>query len=360
MTQTTASAAVRAKQWDDQVFFEYVRDSRFKRYMGQGENAIIQVQRDLTKKKGDAITFPLVGALDASTYNDGTTQLVGNEKAMPNDGHKITVGVVRDAVVVNAMDEQASAFDIRDAGRTSIKTLSSRLLKLHIINALGSMQGVNFASTTATQKNNWTAANVDRVLFGDAIANYNATFSTAINNITGTMTMTADLVGKAKRIAQTCKTANGDGIRPYIFNEDRETFVMFVGSGAFRDLRKDLKSVWQDAQPRSDENPLFSGPTSVLYDGVVVREIPEIASILNTATTPVRLEPWYLCGAQALGIAWAKTTKTTIRKEDDYEFQYGVGFMEIRGIDKLLWNQGQTTAKDWGMVTGWVAAAAEA
>ena len=358
MTQTVASAAVRAKQWDDGVFMEYVRESRFKRYMGSTENSIIQVQRDLTKQKGDGITFNLVGALDATTYNDGTTQLVGNEKQMPNDGHQITVGVVRDAVVVNNMDEQASAFDIRNAAKTMIKTHAARLLKIHTINALGSMQGVNFAATTAAQKNQWTAANSDRVIFGE-IANYNATFATALNAILTTQKLTYELVGVIKRIAQGCKTANGDGIRPFRYGEDEETFVLFAGKNAFRDLRTDMEEKWENAQPRADTNPLFSGPTSILADGVVVREIPEIAPFMNTAATPIQVEPLYLCGAQALGIAWAKTLRTTLRKEDDYGFQQGVGFEEIRAVNKILWNQSQTTAKDWGMVTGFVAAASD-
>jgi len=359
MTQTVASTAVRAKQWDDGVFMEYVRESRFKRYMGSTENAIIQVQRDLTKKKGDGITFNLVGALDATTYNDGSTQLVGNEIAMPNDGHKITVGVVRQAVTVNNMDEQAASFDIKNAARTSIKTLAARLLKTATITALGSVNGVPFATASAAQKNVWTASNVDRVIFG-TIANYNATFQTALNAILATQKLTYELVGVIKRIAQGAKTVNGDGIRPFRYGEDEETFVMFVGKNAFRDLRTDMEEKWENAQPRADTNPLFSGPTSILADGVVVREIPEILPFLNTAGTPVQVEPLYLCGAQALGIAWAKTLRTTIRKEDDYGYQNGVGFEEIRAVDKIQWNQGQSTAKDWGMVTGYVAAASDA
>src|SRR5688572_1950795 len=130
MTDTTASPAVRAKQWDDGFFREYVRANRYKRYMGSDENAIIQINNDLTKKKGDAITFNLVGALDASAGpNTGTTTLVGNEKALPNDGWQVKIGVVRDAVVVNMEEEQASAFDIRNAGKVALKELAMRYLK---------------------------------------------------------------------------------------------------------------------------------------------------------------------------------------------------------------------------------------
>lgn len=361
MTNTTISAAVRAKQWDDNFFMEYVRANRFKRYMGTSENSIIQVKNNLTKKKGDAITINLVGALDADAGpNTGTTSLVGNEKALPNDGHKVTIGVVRDATVVNVEEEQASAFDVRDAGRQALKDLSMRYLRNDIIKALGSVQGVPYATANATQKNAWTVANVDRVLFGDAVANYSATHATALNNVTAAMTLTRDTVSLLRQIAQEAETVNGDGIRPFTYGEDEETYVLFVNSRAFRDLKKDLEAVHKDARERALSNPLFTGTTSLYWDGVVIREIPEIGNFNNTATTPIPVTPIYLCGAQALAVAWAMTTKTTLRKEDDYGFQYGVGFMELRGVEKVLWGQGTTAAKDWSVVTGYVSAPAAA
>lgn len=361
MANTTISTAVRAKQWDDDFFKEYVRANRFKRYMGTSENSIIQVKNNLTKKKGDTITLNLVGALDADAgYNTGSTTLVGNEKALPNDGHAIKVGVVRDATVVNVEEEQASAFDVRDAGKQALKDLSMRYLRNDIIRAMGSVQGIAYATANATQKNAWTTANVDRVLFGDKVSNYSATHATALNNVTAGMRLSKDIVSLIKRIAQDAETVNGDGIRPHIYGEDEETFVLFAGTRAYRDLKNDLASVHENARERNLNNPLFTGTTSLYWDGVVIREIPELGVINNTATTPIPVAPIYLCGAQAMGVAWAQTTKTTTRKEDDYGFQYGVGFQELRGIEKILWGQGTAGAKDWGMVTGWISAPADA
>ena len=42
----------------------------------------------------------------------------------------------------------------------------------------------------------------------------------------------------------------------------------------------------------------------------------------------------YLCGAQALGIAWAQRTKA-VTNTRDYGFMHGVGVEEIRGVQKL-------------------------
>lgn len=368
MAETTISMANRVKQWDAKAHKEYIRANRFKRYMGASENSIIMLKEDLTKKKGDAITIPLIGALDASTgYNTGSTTLVGNEKALPNEGHKIEIGVVRDATVVNVEEEQASPIEIRNAGKTALKDLQMRYLRSDLIKAFHSINGVTYGSATATQRNAWLAANSDRVLFGAAKSNNTGTHSTSLANVDSTNDrLTGDIVSLAKRTAQTATTANGDGIRPFTYGEDMETFVMFVPTMAFRDLRRWMvdNKYWADAMAAGKENPLFSGPTSIYWDGVVVREIPEIGALAGVGavenTVAIDVAPCFFCGTQALGAAWAMRTKSTTRKEDDYGYQYGVGFMEMRGVNKIQYAQGSASAKDWGMVTVYASGVADA
>lgn len=361
MAETIISTANRVKQWESKFFTEYVRTSRFKRYMGQSENSIIQVTRNLQKKKGDAITVPLLGALDASSgYNDGSTQLVGAEKALPNEGHRIEIGVVRDATIVNLEEEQASPVAIREAGRTALMTLAKRYLKDDIVTALGSVHGTPYATAAAALRDEWNVANSDRILYGDDIANFDPVHATALANIPAAQTLTKEVVSKLKRIAQEAVVANGEGIRPFTYGEDEETYVLFAGTRAYRDLKLDMASVHENARERARSNPLFTGTTSLYWDGVVVREIPELPNLGAVGTAGALVSPVYLCGSQALAVAWAQTTKTTVRKEDDYGFRHGVGFFEMRGIEKLEWMQGDPAAKDWGMVTGFVAAAADA
>lgn len=362
MADTTISVANRVKQWDDRAHVEYIRANRFKRYMGNSQNSIIQVQEDLTKKKGDAITIPLLGALDMSGgYNDGSSDLVGNEKALPNDGHQVSVGVVRDATVVNVEEEQASPINIRNAGRQALRDLQMRYLRNDIINAMGSIAGVNYASATEGNKDAWLATNSDRVLFGSAQSNNSGNdHSASLLNVDATNDkLTKETVSLLKRMAQNAVTDNGDGIRPYKYGEDEETYVLFAPTYAYRDLKLDLATEHADARERGKSNPLFTGTTSLYWDGVVIREIPEIAAVGTVGASSARVEPVYLCGSQALCAAWAMRTKTTVRKEDDYGFKHGVGFMELRGVEKTLYGSG-TSGKQWGMVTGYVAAALDA
>ncbi len=363
MANTTISTANRVKQWDARFFKEYIRTNRFRRYMGTSENSIIHMCENLTKNKGDTVTIPLVGALDKSGgYNDGSTSLVGNEKALPNDGMPIAIGVVRDATVVNLEEEQASPIDIRNAGRTALKDLAMRYMRDDLITAMGSINGVAYGTASEAQKDAWLVDNADRVMFG-ALNSNNASndHSASLANVDSTNDkLTKEMVSALKRKAQEATTANGEGIRPYKYGEDEETYVLFAGTKAYRDLKNDMTTVHSEARERAKSNPLFTGTTSLFWDGVVIREIPEIGDVGTVGAASANVAPVYLCGSQAVGVAWAKRTKSTLRKEDDYGFQHGVGFYEHRGIEKMRYGAGGSDSKDWGMVTGYVAAAADA
>ena len=71
----------------------------------------------------------------------------------------------------------------------------------------------------------------------------------------------------------------------------------------------------------------------------------------------------YMCGAQAIGIAWAQRTKV-ITNTRDYGFFNGVGVEEIRGVQKLRFGTDPTvdTTKpvDNGIMTVWSAAEPDA
>lgn len=353
MTDTTIAMANRVKQWDDKAHLAYVRGNRFRKYMGTTANHIIMAKEEMTKKQGDQITLPLVGAFDtAGGPNTGATPLVGNEKALPNEGFPIKIGLVRDAFSVKVEEEQASPIDIRNAGKVALKDLQTRYLRDAIITAMGSVTGVPYATASAAQKNAWTALNSDRVLFGGSVSNYNATHATALATITGAMRLTCDVVSELKAMAQMSKALNSEGLRPHTFGDDEETFVIFAGARPFRDLKNDMKAVLSEAEKRGKENPLFTGTTSLCWDGVIIREIPEIADIGTVGAASQRVAPVFLCGAQAVGVAWAQRTKTTERKEDDYGLVKGLGFQELRGVAKILAGE---TGKQWGMVTGYVA-----
>ena len=364
MAQTYAVAGLTPQLWDDEFFRDYVRASRYKRYMGTDEASIIQLKEDLTKKRGDTVTFALVNELTGNGVT-GNTTLKGNEERLNSRSHALLVDVLRHAVAVDDWDIQKSVIDLRNAARVQLREWAMKQLRDSITTALGQIDGVNFASSTAAQRNTWVTNNEDRVLFGDTTANYNAVFLTAANAVGVSAQATPLVLSLMKRMAQ----AASPKIKPvYVKEIDQEWYVCFIGARAWRDLTEDspttnvLTLANRDARVRGEDNPLFTGD-SLVWDGMILREIPEIAALATiSGSGGARLEPMYLCGAQAIGVAWAQRTKTTT-DTDDYEFLHGVGVQEIRRIEKLRFGTAAgadtTTPKDHGIVTAFVAAAAD-
>ena len=358
MALTTARTGLTPQIWDDKFFMEYVRENRFKRYMGTDENSIIQMKDELTKKQGDKVTFASVSKL-AGAGVTGNTTLEGSEEDLDTRSMAVTVAPLRHAVAVTNWDEQKSAIDLRDTAKMALKLWSMEKMKTAIITALGSINGVAYSSATAAQRNAWMVDNVDRVQVGKLKSNYNATHATALANIDNTDDkLTPDAVSLMKRIAQTASPA----IKPIRLNEDEEWFVLFANSRAFRDfsLNSTVTQANRDARARGMDNPLFTGG-SLVWDGVIVREIPEIGILSGVGAGAIDVGPVYLCGAQAVGVAWAQRTKTTTQVSD-YGFRNGVGLQEMRGIEKLIFGSGAGDTddlKDHGIVTGFFAGVAD-
>ena len=202
-------------------------------------------------------------------------------------------------------------------------------------------------------------------VFGLTTSNYTTVFATGIQSLSAGEQLSPLTLSLMKRMAQ----AASPKIKPvYVKEMDQEWYVAFIGPRAWRDLKEDnpttnaLTLANRDARIRGEDNPLFTGD-SLVWDGMILREIPEISpETIVSGSAGAAIEPVYLCGAQALGIAWAQRTKSTT-DTDDYGFLHGVGVQEIRRIQKLRFGTAAglntTTPKDHGLVTAFVAAAAD-
>lgn len=360
MAETFSAAGLTPQIWDDKFFSEYVRENRFARYMGTDMNKIIQVKRDLTVKQGNKITFAAVRRLSNAGVT-GNQILEGNEEDLDSRSLAVTVDYIRHGVLVTDREAQYSAIDLRDAAKPALKVWSMERLRDDIILALGSFNGVNYATATEAQKDEWLVDNRDRALFGALVANsVSLDHSTSLATLDTTAdTMRTDIVSLAKRLAKTASPH----IRPIKVFEDEEWFVLLCGPRAFRDFSQStaVQQANRDARVRGLDNPIFTG-ADLMWDGVIVREIPEITAIAGVGTAGADVEPAYLLGAQAVGIGWAETVKTTVDVRD-YSFRKGVGIQEARGVQKLVFGTGSTDTADLkqhGMVTVYVAAAPDA
>lgn len=366
MADTNVATGLTVQQWDDKFFVEHLSQNRFAGEMGTDENSIIQVKEDLTKKKGDRIHYALVNKLtqDATT---GSDTLEGNEEALDSRSFPLTINKRRHAVRVAEIDEQFSAIDLREAARIGLKRWAKKDTEHLIIKSLGRMNGIEMNAAAVGLAGNqtaldaWLVDNADRVYFGNKAYTAMTDLSDGLATLTaGTATelLTIDNLDEMKFIATT--RANPK-IKPVTSESNgRDYFTVYAHPLAFRDLKKSsaIQQAQREVALEMENNRLFKGG-DLLWNGMIIKEIHDMYDLqtltaLGDSSTVV---PVYLCGAQAIGMAWAKRFRTR-EKEFDYGDKHGVAIDAIYGVDKLTFGAGDADRddpKDHGIVTGFFA-----
>lgn len=377
MAVTTVQTNNKLVKYTQEIAREFVRENLFSPYMGEDMTSIIRRRFDL-KNGGEQMNIPLVARLQGTGVSTGT--LVGNEEVIDNYGMRVWLEWARNAVVTNKAESQKDSADIFGEAKPLLSDWLKEIQRDELIAALMALpsesqpsagvrvNGIQYDLASAGQRNTWNADNSDRVLYGAAISNYNATHATALGNVDTTADkFTAANLSLLKRVAM----AANPKIRPYKTRDGYEYYVCFAGSNPFRDLKIDLQTVNKDARPREgngvDKNPLFQDGDQI-YDGVIVRQVPEISNFVTNVWTTLktagassaRVEPVFLCGQQAAVMAIGQMPKPTFRKEDDYGFITGTGIEAAYGVSKMF-KKPQVGSKlvQWGVATGFFASAAD-
>lgn len=362
MTDTTAATGLTVQQWDDKYFTESLNANIFKPYMGTKANSIIQVKEDLTKKKGDSVTFALANKLSGSGVT-GSSTLEGNEEELDTRSFKVTVDQQRNAVRVGSLDEQFSAISLRNAAKDVLLDWNMELTRDKIITALGSINGTAYGSATEGNKDAWLTDNADRVLFGAAKSNNSSNdHSLSLANIDNTADkLTASAITLMKRMAKTA-SPKVKPLKPRKGGVTSDSFIMFVPSLVLRDLTQDpaFLQANREARQRGKLNPIFAG-ADYIYDNVAIIEVEDIDVISGVGNGGIDVAPAYLVGAQAIAMAWAKRP-STVEETFDYGDKHGCAVRQVMEVSKMTFGSGAGDTddlKDHGIVTGYFASVAD-
>ena len=367
MADTRAATGLTVEQWDDQFFNEYAAFLRFKEEMGTTENSIIQVKESLMKKPGDRVNFALVNKLrnDAVT---GTATMEGNEEDMATRSFEVAVAKRRNAVRVAEQEEQFSAIGLRDAAKSQLKLWAAEDTEMLVIRALSSFAGTRYASASETIKDAWLVDNADRVLFGELRSNNSANdHSASLDNLDTTNDLlTPAAVSKMKTIAETVANPLIRPIRSAA-SKGRRYYVMYAHPYAFDDLKTNttITQAQREVTLQMENERLFEGG-DLLWDGVIIKKM-ELTNNNGThewdfglvGASSARVVGAYLCGAQAVGCAYARRWRST-EETFDYGDKRGVEISSIYGIEKMKFGSGAGDTddlKDHGVVTGYFATA---
>lgn len=389
----TPGAGNRLIRYTQDINREFCRENMFSPYMGEDMTAIIRVRNEL-KAGGELMNLPVVTRLltgiqssgNVSTVNSGGA-LVNNEEQIDNYGQRVKVDWARNAVVTNKAENQKDSADIFGEAKPLLSDWGRELQRDEIIAALMALpsetlpaagvrvNGLLYQTATATQRGQWQLDNKDRVLFGALVSNrVQSSVATDHAASLANLDITNDLLSASnlsllKRVAMNAVPK----IRPFKTRDGYEYYVAFCGTNPFRDLKVSLGTVNKDARPReamgpngAPDNPIFQDGDQI-YDGVIVRCVPEISAFVTNVWTTLltaggdatlkRVEPVFLCGQQAAAFCWGQMAKPTFRKEDDYGFITGTGIDMCYGTTKIFKKHPSsgTSLVQFGMATGFFA-----
>ena len=384
MAVSTIHSNNKLVKYTQEINREWVRENLFSPYMGEELTSIIRRRMEL-KSGGEQMNIPIVSRLRGQGVSTGP--LVGFEEEIDDYGFRIWLEWARNAVVTKKSEMQKDSADIFGEAKPLLSDWVKELQRDEIIAALMALpsesqptagtrvNGIQYDLATAAQRNTWQTDNSDRILYGALTSNLSAgSHSGSLLNVDTTADKaTAAFISLMKRMAM-----NADPrIRPYTTRDGYEYYVAFMGTNSFRDLKLDTPIFQANKDARSREgreykgapdNPIFQDG-DIMWDGVICRQVPEISrfvtsvwtNLLTAGASNARVEPVFLCGQQAVAMAIGQMAKPTFRQEDDYQFIKGVGIEMAYGIGKMFKRHPKngTALKQWGVVTGFVASAAD-
>ena len=361
MTNVTVNSNNVVTNYDKELFKEYVRGSGFKPFMGTSTSMPICVKEEPGGKK---ISIPFIHKVTGDGVT-GSATLRGNGVQIGNYAQVLTPTYRRQAVEFDKEELDKPNFDMRAYAKPALMNWGMENIRDRIVKALCAVHnGTSYylwEDASAAQRNSWAVANTDRILYGSATTNNSGVVATDLAKVDSSAdTLSRNVIGIAKRIAQESTTPK---ITPFrVKDAVYESYVMFVGTRAYRDLYNSTTLIgnMENALERAKSNPLWM-PGDLMVDNVLVREIPEITTLLTSSSDfatagngSIPVEPCFLTGAGALAYALSQRPRTIEDNTHDYGHQPGVAVSMKDDIQKLFNNGIQN-----GMVTVFVSGVAD-
>lgn len=371
MANTVSIDALRQEVWSKDLLDDVMRDcENVMQSMGAGQNYVVNVSRELSKKKGDTETFGLVARLKGDGVT-GDDELEGNEEAMDSFAEQVAIDQIRNAVRLKGrLDKQKVVYDQIKPARENLKTWMKEFVCRQIMLKLGGVTNTTLVDTNGVVVGGRAAWSNTPDFIADADeaagtgARYYRTGTTGIGDGTDDLvagdTLTLDTITQVATMASLAnpkiQKIQGDGVAYYI---------LFVHPLCGRDLRKsaDWKTAQENAKTRSEGNPVFRGALG-FWSNVLILEnefVPWLDvsvagnSFRGAATgtdCAVDCARNLLVGQSAVLMAEASNPEALVVEQFDYGNKDGVAASFIGGVQKAMFN-----SKEYGVIAVDAAAA---
>jgi len=347
--------------WSKDLWKAARNNSFMNRFMGTGNNAMIQRITELTKsEKGARAVITLVADLEGDGIA-GDRTLEGNEEAGKSYDMVVQLDQLRHATRHEGrMADQRSIINFRETSRDNLSYwLADRCDQLAFL----TMSGVAYSKHTNGRdrvgsdfvnldfSGDVSAPTTDRVLTWNNTAK---DFSHASNaSLVSTDTPSWRMLVEAKAYAK------DNFIRPIRGGDGMEVYNVFMTPQGIAKLKADpdFMAAWKDALPRSSSNPLFKGASVIYVDGLAIYEYRHVYNTKGAlagskwgAGSNVDGQRVLMCGAQAMAFADIGSPEW-IEKMFDYDNQQAISTGKIIGMKKPVFHsQISGTEQDFGVI----------
>jgi N4-gp56 family major capsid protein len=376
VANTVSIDALRQELWSKELLEDVQRDVKnIMRFMGEDENNVVQVSRELNKKGGDTQTFGLVARLRGDGVT-GDDELEGNEESMKSFAEQVIIDQVRNAVrLTGKLDAQKTVYDQIKSAKGVLRIWLKEFLARNIFFKLGGVTNTTLVDTsgrTVGGRALWSNTpdfipDADEAYTGARLRYMNAGgVSTA--SLSSSNKMTLDVVTDAVTMARLADPK----IQP-ITGDGEDFYVMYLHPLCARDIKKsaDWKTAQENAKVRSDSNPVFRGALGYWSNCLLLENefVPwlDVSVALNSfrgAATgtdcAVDTARNLLCGRQAVLMAEASAPDALVVEQFDYKNKDGVACSYMGGLQKAVFSAGGsagTTAVEFGVIAVDAAAA---
>ena len=373
---TATIDALRQELWSKELLDDVERDVKnIMRFMGEDENNIVQVSRELAKKGGDTETFGLVARLRSDGIT-GDDELEGNEESMKSFSEQVLIDQIRNGVRLKGkLDAQKVVYDQIKTAREVLRTWMKEFIARQIFLKLGGVTNTTLVDTngrTIGGRALWSNTpdfipDADEAYTGTRLRYMNAGHESTAS-MSAADTMTLDVVTEAATMASLA-----DPQIQKISGNGEDFYVMYLHPLSARDIRKssDWKTAQQNARERAESNPLFRGALGY-WSNVLLLEnefVPWLdVSVAGNSfrgaaigtDAAVDMARNLLCGRQAVLYAEASNPEALVVETFDYKNKDGVAGSFIGGLQKAVFAAGGAagmTAVEFGVIAVDAAAA---
>ncbi len=348
-TSYAANDTMAVKLWSRVLDHEALKYTPIRPLIGRDDGAIIHLQDQFSKGKGDQISYAIVMQLSQLGFSE-------NDLA---EGNGETLSTYSDSLVINELlfnvgvkgprtiDQQRIPWNLRDTAKRQLRDLYAKRFSLAFFNQVCGYTPATDVRITGL--NPVLAPSAGRIIRQSSRASDDLLVSGDI--------FTLDLIDKAKELAITASPqirpvkygGGGGGDRRRDFNDTLEDmYVMYIHPWQVTSLRRNTSTgSWQDFAKyaymgRGKDSPIFSGAIG-MYNGVVLRSSIDVTNGVSAAGADVpTAKRAVLLGGQAVMMGFGNdgSTERYVWNEElfDHKRRMEISAMTIHGMKKTRYN----------------------